>query len=229
MEGFGKNCVYLNDPATGRRTVSLEEFDSAYTGVALMMQPGAEFQKGGQKRNIVSALVSRWQHSRNTILFCFLAGLLLTFPRLIVPGFTQVFVDEILVSERSDWIRPLVLGMAIAAVARSFLAWLRLNYLRSLMLKLSVTMSGQFIWHLLRLPVGFYAQRFAGEISSRMSLNDKVAEVLSGRLATTLIDSVMMVFYFAIMLQYDIVLSAITLGFAAINFFAQRVAIANAG
>jgi NHLM bacteriocin system ABC transporter peptidase/ATP-binding protein len=222
VEGFGENRVYLNDPATGRRTVSLQEFDRAYTGVALVMQPGPDFQMGGKKSNIVSALALRLQNSRSTILYCLLAGLLLTVPRLAVPGFTQVFVDEILVSERSDWIRPLVLGMVLTAVARSFLAWLRLTYLRKLMLKLSVTMSGQFLWHILRLPVGFYAQRFAGEISSRVQLNDKVADVLSGRLATTVIDAVMMVFYFLIMLQYDFVLTSVAVGFAAINFFALQ-------
>ncbi|BAZ26275.1 ABC transporter-related protein [Kalymmatonema gypsitolerans NIES-4073] len=222
VEGFGENRVYLNDPATGRRTVSLEEFDRAYTGVALVMQPGPDFQRGGKKTNIVSALALRLQNSRSTILYCLVAGLLLTVPRLAVPGFTQVFVDEILVSERSDWIRPLVLGMVLTGVARSFLAWLRLTYLRKLMLKLSVTMSGQFLWHILRLPVGFYAQRFAGEISSRVQLNDKVADVLSGRLATTVIDAVMMVFYFLIMLQYDSVLTSVAVGFAAINFFALQ-------
>ncbi|NMG06395.1 NHLP family bacteriocin export ABC transporter peptidase/permease/ATPase subunit [Brasilonema sp. UFV-L1] len=222
VEGFGKNHVYLNDPATGRRTVSLEEFSRAYTGVVLAMQPGEDFQKGGKKNNVISALASRLQNSRSTILFCLLAGLLLTFPRLAVPAFTQVFVDEILVTERSDWIRPLVLGIVVTAVLRGFLAWLRLTYLRRLMLKLSVTTSGQFLWHILRLPVGFYAQRFAGEISSRVPLNNKVANVLSGSLATTVIDAVMMVFYFLIMLQYDWVLTSVALSFAGINFFALQ-------
>ncbi|MEH2165189.1 MAG: NHLP family bacteriocin export ABC transporter peptidase/permease/ATPase subunit [Nostoc sp.] len=222
VEGFAKNHVYLNDPAAGRRTVSIEEFGRAYTGVALMMQPGAEFKPGGQKNNIFTALASRLQHSRRTIVFCFLVGLLLTAPRLAVPGFTQVFVDEILISERQDWIRPLVIGMVLTGVLRALLARLRLTYLRGLMLKLSVTLSGQFLWHILRLPVGFYAQRFAGEISSRVSLNDKVADILSGRLATTVIDAVMMVFYFLSMLQYDLVLTGVAVGFAAINFFALQ-------
>lgn len=222
VEGFGKNCVYLNDPATGRRTVSLEELDRAYTGVVLVMEPGPDFQNGGKKSDIISALADRLKNSRGSILFCFVAGLLLTVPRLAVPGFTQVFVDEILISDRQDWIRPLVLGMVLTGILRALLARLRLTYLRLLMLKLSVTMSGQFLWHILRLPVGFYAQRFAGEISSRVSLNDKIADILSGRLATTVIDTVMMVFYFLIMLQYDWVLSTIAVSFAALNFFALQ-------
>jgi ATP-binding cassette subfamily C protein len=223
VEGFGKKCVYLNDPATGRRTVSLEEFDRAYTGVILVMEPGPSFQKGGTKRNTLAALVSRLRYSWGTILFCLFAGFLLTVPRLAVSAFSQVFVDEILVSERQDWIQPLVLGMVLTAVLRGILASLRLTYLRNLMLKLSVTMSGQFVWHILRLPLGFYAQRFAGEISSRLSLNDKVAGILSGTLGKTIIDTVMMVFYFLIMLQYDRLLTGIAFVFASINVFALQL------
>ncbi|MDZ7951100.1 NHLP family bacteriocin export ABC transporter peptidase/permease/ATPase subunit [Nostoc sp. DedQUE09] len=220
VEGYSKKRVYLNDPANGRRTVSWEEFDRAYTGVVLTMEPGADFQKGGKKNHIVSALSSRLQNSRVTILFCLLAGLLLTLPRLAVPAFSQVFIDEILIQDRQDWLRPLLLGMVLTTLLRAFLARLRLTYLRRLMVKLSVSTSGHFLWHILRLPVGFYDQRFAGEISSRVQLNDRVAEVLSGSLATTVIDAVMMIFYLLIMIQYDQLLSAIAIGFALINILA---------
>jgi NHLM bacteriocin system ABC transporter peptidase/ATP-binding protein len=222
LEGFANNKVYLNDPGTGPRVVSFEEFDQAYTGVILVMEPGEDFKKGGKKKSIITALGSRLQTSRQAIIFCLVAGLLLTIPRLAVPAFTQVFVDEILVENRLDWLRPLILGMVLAAVLRGLLARMRLSYLRRLMVKLSVAMSGQFVWHTIRLPVGFYAQRFAGEISNRSKLNDKVAEVLSGRLATTAIDVLMMGFYALVMFLYDWVLTLIAILFAASNFVALQ-------
>ncbi|ARV60154.1 NHLP family bacteriocin export ABC transporter peptidase/permease/ATPase subunit [Nostocales cyanobacterium HT-58-2] len=223
VEGFGNKRVYLNDPASGRRSVSLDEFDQGYTGVVLRMEPGSNFQKGGKKSHIISALTARLKNSWGTILFCLFAGLLLTIPRLAVPAFSQVFVDEILVQNRQEWLRPLLLGMIITGILRALLARLRLTYLRRLMVKLSVSMSGQFLWHTLRLPVGFYDQRYAGEISSRVQINDSVAEILSGRLATTVIDSVMMVLYLIIMIQYNLVLSAIAVSFAAINIIALQL------
>ncbi|OKH32663.1 NHLP family bacteriocin export ABC transporter peptidase/permease/ATPase subunit [[Phormidium ambiguum] IAM M-71] len=222
VEGFGKNRVYLNDPASGRRTVSLEEFRQAYTGVVLIFEPGSQFQKIGKKPSIVRTLSSRLKSSGWAIAYCLTAGLLLTIPRLAVPAFSQVFVDEILVENRLDCLRPLLIGMLFTAIAQGLLARLRLFYLRRLLLKLSVSMSGQFVWHTLRLPVGFYAQRFAGEISSRTQLNDKVADILSGRLATTVIDSVMIIFFAAIMLLYDWVLTCIAILFAVLNFFALQ-------
>ncbi|BCL33959.1 NHLP family bacteriocin export ABC transporter peptidase/permease/ATPase subunit [Nostoc sp. MS1] len=217
VEGFSSSWVYLNDPATGPRKVSRQEFDEGYTGVVLVMEPGAEFAQGGRKPSLILSLWKRLQGSIGVLIYCLLAGFLLTLVGLAVPVFSQVFVDEILVQGRQHWLRPLLLAMAIAAILQGILTLLRLRYLRRLKVKLSVGMSSRFLWHILRLPVSFYAQRFAGEISNRASLNDQVADVLSGRLASTLIDAVMVIFYALIMLQYDWVLTLLVVSFAAVN------------
>ena len=217
VEGFGKERVYLNDPATGPRTVSQQEFDEGYTGVVLVMEPGTEFTKGGRKPSMLTALWERLQGAAGALVYCLIAGFFLTIVGLAVPVFSQIFVDDILIEQRQHWLRPLLLAMAIAAVLQGSLTLLRLRYLRRLKTKLAVGMSSRFLWHILRLPVGFYAQRFAGEISNRTSLNDEVADVLSGKLATTAIDAVMVIFYALVMCQYDWVLTLIVVSFAAVN------------
>lgn len=217
VEGFKKDWVYLNDPATGPRRISFKEFDEAYTGVVLVMEPGPEFQRGGRKPSLIGALFDRLRGSWGAILYCFLAGFFLVIPGLVLPVFNQIFVDNILVENRTDWLRPLILGMTITVIIQVLLTLLQRRFLRKLNIKLSVEMSGQFIHHILRLPVAFYAQRFAGEISSRININTKVAEVLSGQLARTIIDTVMVVFYALVMFAYDGVLTAIGICFAAIN------------
>lgn len=224
VEGWSKQRVYFNDPATGPRTVSLQEFDEGYTGVVLVMEPGTQFNKGGRKPSMILSLWSRLQGAAGALVYCVVAGFLLTIVGLALPVFSQVFVDDILIQGRMQWLRPLLLGMAIAAVLQGTLTLLRLRYLRRLKIKLAVGMSSRFLWHILRLPVSFYAQRFAGEISNRTSLNDEVANVLSGRLATTAIDAVMVIFYALVMLQYDWVLTLIVVSFAAVNVLTlQRI------
>ena len=213
VEGWGKEKVYLNDPATGPCKVSLQEFDEAYTGVVLVMQPGEEFKPSGRKASMLLAIWSRLKGTTGALTYCMLAGLLLTLVGLVVPVFTQIFVDEILIQGRQHWLRPLLLAMAIAAILQGALTLLQLRYLRRLKIKLAVGMSSRFLWHILRLPISFYAQRFAGEISNRTSLNDRVADILSGDLATTVIDTVMLGFYVIIMSQYDLVLTAIVVSF----------------
>jgi ATP-binding cassette subfamily C protein len=219
VEGFGTKRVYLNDPATGPRTVSLQEFDEGYTGIVLVMQPSTEFIKDGRKPSIVLSLWERLRVAFGALVYCLVAGFFLTLVGLAVPVFTQVFVDDILIEQRLDWLRPLLLGMAITAIFQGALTLLRLRYLRRLKIKLAIAMSSRFLWHILRLPASFYAQRFAGEISNRTTINDEVANVLSGKLASTIIDTVMVIFYALVMAQYDWVLTSIIVIFAAINIF----------
>ena len=222
VEGIGRNKVYLNDPAAGHRTVTFQEFEDGFTGVVIVCEPGPEFETGGRRPSTVAALTDRLSGFYGGVLFAFLAGLLLVVPGLAIPAFTQVFLDEILIQERSSWLRPLILAMLATVAALGILKFLQLKCLRRLRLSLAAKMSAQFFRHLLRLPVDFYSQRFAGEISQRSDLNDKVAGILSGQLAQTAIDVVMMVFYAALMFFYDTTLTSIGIFFALLNFVALR-------
>jgi len=220
VEGFAKDKVYLNDPATGSTTVSLEEFNKSYTGVVLTMKPGATFNKVGKPQNIWSGLFSRLRGSYVGIIFCLIAGFFLALPRLVTPTFTQVFIDRILIEDSQDWLRPLILAMITIVLIQALLRYLQLRILRRLFLKLSISLSSHFLWHSLHLPADFYSQRLSGEFSNRTILNDRVADVLTGRLATSFIDFVMMGLYALLMLTYDVFLTSITVTFATLNFAA---------
>jgi ATP-binding cassette, subfamily C, bacterial len=217
VEGFHKNQVYLNDPASGSRKVSIEEFDRGYTGIVLAMEPGETFQKGGKKKSVVQSLWSRLRGSGLAVLYSVIAGFLLVLPNLAVPVFSQVFVDRVLIQNRLEWLPYLLMALVLTIAVQGLLTGLQLQYLRKLKIKLSVTLSSQFIWHVLRLPVSYYAQRYPGEISSRIRLNDRVATVLTGQLTTTIISVVMIVFYAAVMLKYNSLLALVVICFAIAN------------
>ncbi|MGG6295598.1 NHLP family bacteriocin export ABC transporter peptidase/permease/ATPase subunit [Leptolyngbya sp. AN02str] len=223
VQGFHRQRVYLNDPAMGPRTVSLAEFSEAFTGVVLTFEPKPEFQTGGKKPSMIRALGDRLQGSVSSLIFCVIVGFLLVLPGLAMPAFSQVFVDQILIQGRDDWLRPLVLAMAFTATLTGLLTRLQLQLLRRLRIKLSMKMSSRFLWHLLYLPVSFYDQRFSGEISSRIQLNDRLANLLSGQLATTVISCVMVSFYGIVMWQYDSVLTLIGFAFVTINLLALQM------
>jgi len=220
VEGFDRKKVYLNDPATGPRSVSWKKFEVSFTGIVLLLHPGPNFIKGGHKPNLVVSLRKRLESTLGALIYCMVAGLFLTLVNLVVPVFSQVFIDEILVQNRQDWLRPLLLAMVITAIFQAVLTLLRLRYLRRLKIKLAVVFSSRFLWHLLRLPISFYTQRYPAEIASRTGLNDQIAGVLSGQLATTAIDAVMVLFYALVMIQYDLILTAIAVSLAAVNFMA---------
>lgn len=223
VEGFSPERVFLNDPATGPRSVAWQEFDEAYTGVVLSFEPSTTFQKGDSTPNLWRSLWERLRGSVDVLAYCVLAGFFLVISGLIIPAFSQVFVDQVLIENRSDWLRPLILGIVLTSVLMGLLTLLQLRFLRRMKIKLSISMSSRFLWHILRLPVSFYDQRFAGEISSRVQLNDHLANVLSGKLATTVIAAVMVIFYALVMLQYDVILTMVGMLFVAVNLVALRL------
>jgi ATP-binding cassette, subfamily C, bacterial len=222
VEGFGKDRVYVNDPAIGQRTVSPEEFNQGYTGIVLVMEPGATFEKGGKKKSAIQALQHRLQGSVLALAYCVVAGFLLVLPNLAIPVFSQVFIDNVLIQNRLSWVPSLLWIMVVTILLQGVLTLLQLRYLRKLKIKLSVTMSSQFIWHLLRLPISYYAQRYSGEISSRIRINDRVASVLTGQLTTTVISAVMVIFYAALMLRYSWILTIGVVLFAIANVLALQ-------
>jgi ATP-binding cassette subfamily C protein len=170
VEGFGKDKVFLNDPAMGHRRVTHEEFDESFTGVVVQMEPGDDFEKGGKKPSLLRAITSRLTGFYTAMAFSVLAGFLLVIPGLVIPAFSQVYLDEILIEQRTDWLKPLLTAMVVLLLAEAVLKALQLSCLRRLRLALSARMSSVFFHHLLRLPAGFYAQRFSGEIAARNRL-----------------------------------------------------------
>ncbi len=54
LEGFKDGKARLNDPASGHRTVSMDEFKRSFTGVALRLKPGEGFHKGGKKFSVAA-------------------------------------------------------------------------------------------------------------------------------------------------------------------------------
>lgn len=222
VEGFKKGLVYLNDPGSGPRTVTEEEFDQSFTGVVLAIEPGPDFKPSGEARSLLAALKSRLPLSEPALAYLILAGLALVIPGLVLPVFTKIFIDDYLIGRMDSWVKPLLIGMGFTMLVRGILTWLQSYYLTRFHAKLALSTSSKFLWHVLRLPVGFYSQRSAGDISSRVAINNRVADLLTGDLAATVLNVVMVVFYAALMFSYDVTLTLVGICIAALNVIFLR-------
>ena len=218
VEGFGDGVVYLNDPGGGPRTVTDDEFNKAYTGITLAFQPGPQFVTGGRRRSLSASLLPRLRGTEPAIAFVMLTSLALVVPGLVIPAITKLFIDNYLVGHMNDWVKPLLVGLAVTAVLRTALTWLQQSQLLRLEMRLALTSSSVFFWHVLRLPVEFFSQRFAGDISQRIESNDRIAQLLAGQLATNFFNVIVVAFYLLMMLQYDWLLTLVGVTATAANF-----------
>jgi NHLM bacteriocin system ABC transporter peptidase/ATP-binding protein len=223
VEGFRHGKVYLNDPATGPRVVTYEEFDLSFTGLVLIFEKGPTFTRGGEKASLVKSLKKRLAGNRVALIYLMSATLALALPNIVIPVLSRVYVDDFLVEAKTKWLPPLLVIMAVTCIAKAFASYLQQSSLLRVETKLSLSSSAKFLWHVLRLPMEFFSQRSAGEIGSRVEVNDRVASLLSGELATSLVSILLIGFYAALMIQYDVLLTVIGIVIAFVNLLALRL------
>lgn len=217
VEGVRKDTVFLNDPATGPRSVSLQEFDDAFTGVILVFEKSDAFKPDPKPPGMVSRLLPRTRPIRTAIALSVLISLTLVIPGLLVPGFSKVFVDEVLIYGKDDWLIPLLLIMVATMIVTAALQWLSQAVLLRTESKLALSASAQFVWHLLRLPIDFFNQRQPGDISNRIDANDRIAGAIAGDLGESLVSLIRVLFYGAVMLLFDWALALVAMGLSLTN------------
>ena len=225
LEGIKGETVYLNDPAMGRRTVKWDEFRTSYTGVALRVVPNENFKPEGARYNIFKAVAEKLAQDKWAVLFIVLLNLGMIIPGLASPVFSQIFLDDILAKKHTDWMFNFCLAMTVSWVVCGTMTWLQAVILTRWQKKLTLADSSSFFWHLLRLPMQFFNQRFAGEVASRVGYNESIAGVLSGPAATAILNFFVAIFYLLLLLQYDVTLTLIGVFFSSIDiivFFALR-------
>ena len=223
VEGFADDKVYVSDPAKGRRIVSRQEFDQAYTGIVLTFEKNAQFQRAGQPPNMNAALRQRLRGSGSGLVYAFIASLALAIPTLITPQFSRIFIDAFLVRRLTDWLPALLLAMAGATLLIAVTTWLQQQILLRLQTSISIASSARFFWHLLQLPIDFFATRQPGDISTRITSNQMVANTLAQDIAATAASLLIVVFLFLLMLKYDTMLAMIGLSSAVLNIVALRL------
>jgi len=217
LEGIDKKRAYINDPAVGRRTVDLAEFDSSFTGVVLAMEPGQDFRATGRKPAVFPVLARELAHSRSAVFLLLAISVALVVPGIVIPAFGKIFVDDILVRNLRGWFAPLLIGMAVTAASRALITALQQSLLLRLQTKLSVAMVSRFLWHLMSLPMEFFTQRHVGDVASRVASNEQIARFLSGGLATNALNLVSLIFFAAAMAIFDLVLAVICVVMALLN------------
>ena len=212
LEGFGRECAHINDPAMGHRTVTLAEFDGSFTGIVLTFERGPDFRPEGAPRSLLRGLAARLPGAGPALAFAVAAGVLLIIPGLVVPALTAVFVNEVLVAHLRAFVLPLLAGLALTAVLQAALGWLQARCLLRLRTRLAAASAGRLFWHILRLPLPFFTQRYPADVAARVGLVDRMATLLSGDLAAGSLNAMLAVFFLGMMLRYDGLLTAVAGG-----------------
>lgn len=170
LEGFADGKAFLSDPASGRRSVDWDEFQTSFTGVVLELRPGESFVPGGKEPGLYRWVPALLAPYRSVLPWLALVSLVGALPELFIAGATSQFIDALLQNGRQNIAIPVIWITGIAVVVLIALLNLQKLLLRTLANLLLKRISSLLYISLFSLPYRYFVQRMRGEVATRLIL-----------------------------------------------------------
>ncbi|HFP5599993.1 TPA: colicin V export peptidase/ABC transporter CvaB [Escherichia coli] len=223
-----RNRYVLHDPARGIRYISREEMSRYFTGVALEVWPGSEFQSEPlQPRISLRSLINSIYGIKRTLAKIFCLSVVIEAINLLMPVGTQLVMDHAIPAGDRGLLTlisaALMFFILLKAATSTLRAW------SSLVMSTLINVQWQsgLFDHLLRLPLAFFERRKLGDIQSRFDSLDTLRATFTTSVIGFIMDSIMVVGVFVMMLLYGGYLTWIVLCFTTIYIFIRLVTYGN--
>ncbi len=203
----------LIDPVTRlERTIDAAAFAAAYEPFAIRVSrrflgPGAAPTRFG----FSWFLPSIWRY-RRPLGHVLLASLFVQLFALVTPLFFQVVVDKVLSHRGFSTLTVLVAGLIIIGVFDVVLQYLRTYALSHTTNRIDVELGQRLFQHLLRLPIGYFETRSAGQTVARVRELETIRTFLTGQGLFAALDFVFAFVFIAVLFAYSVTLTLIVLG-----------------
>ena len=215
FDSHGRACI--NDPGFGPTKYTIDQFRKHFTGVCLTFSPTEKFQPSGHPTSIISYVRKSLRGSSEAFWLSFIFALMAAFVALTTPLFTRIFLDEILSGRNPDWAQFFFIALGLLALYSAFVTYLQNRYTKRVAGALALKGNRDYLHHLLRLPMSFFAMRNVGDLQQRMHHNETITHSLVEVLAPQIINVALLVLYVMLMFSYSPMLTLIGILAACIN------------
>ena len=223
LNGFRGKYAIINDPAKGLIKVGPEEFSKSFTGVTLNITPGEDFVPSGKRKSTIAFARKRLIGAGAAVAFVMLTTVISSLFGIINPIMSKIFMDRLLTGINRDWLYGFIGVMTGLALLQIIVEWAQTIYSLKINGKMAVIGSTSYMWRVLHLPMNFFGQRMAGDIQSRQGTNASIANSLVNTFAPLLLNTIMMIFYFVLMIKQSLLLTAIGIGTLVLNIIISRI------
>jgi HlyB family type I secretion system ABC transporter len=160
--------VRIADPGTGRRRMTRADFHKAWTGYAALFDYTTDFERAPEAKSSTAWL---WpfvrQHAKLGLQAVALA-LIVSGLQMILPVFTQIIVDRVLVENDPGLLQVLVLGMGGVLVFMMLGLFVQRYLIAFMTVHLDTSTLDFLTRKLLALPMTYFNTRRTGDIQRRL-------------------------------------------------------------
>lgn len=211
INGIGTDRVFINDPAHGAISVSMDAFDKAFTGIIISITPTDKIVKTKNKIKWYVFFIewlSGFHFEFIFLLICLLSILSCT---IFNSALTSIFIDQCIISNN----KSLTMYMFCFSIILTIL------YIGSSIIQkwnqfkicayAGILKSSLIFSHILKLPLLFYSLRQKSEIISILIRSEVIVNLLFNNATNAVIALITSIMCFIIMLKIDIWLSFFSL------------------
>ncbi|MCL4456191.1 MAG: type I secretion system permease/ATPase [Nitrospirae bacterium] len=185
--------------------------------VILLSHRGLSFLKSEEFFGLKWFIPAIWKY-RKPLGEVLIASLVLQIFGLVMPIFTQVIIDKVLVHRGLTTLDVLAIGLLAIALFEAVLSITRTYVFTHTTSKIDVTLGTKLFKHLLALPLRYFEVRRVGDTVARVRELENIRHFLTGAPLTSVLDVMFMVVFIAVMFFYSTALTLVAL--AALPFFA---------
>lgn len=201
----------LHDPATGRRTCTLDELGRSFTGIALELFPSSSFERKREGIRLkVSDLWGRSNEARTAFWQLIVLTLIVQVAILAAPLYMQTAVDQTIIQGDRRILLPLGLGFLLITLIRLGADLLRTTVIAGFGAALGFRITAVLFRHLIHLPVDFFEKRHVGDVVSKFGSTRPIKEALSDWAVTAFVDGITALVLLAAMLYFSKALSLVS-------------------
>jgi ABC-type bacteriocin/lantibiotic exporter with double-glycine peptidase domain len=211
------------DPAQGRIGVSRESLAKSFTGAVLVFEPTGVLRPRRRRSENVHRYRRMMRAHAATIGQLVLFSLMLQAVGIGFPVAQQLLVDHVLVPRQESWLWSLAAALGLAALVQAALQFARGWVLDSLQTVLDLRLLGDFMAHVVRLPMGFFLQRHPGDLLQRLESNRTLRSFLGSRIVTSVLDVFLIIGYGALMMVYHWKLGLLVVGIGCLRAMIQWI------
>jgi len=204
--------LLIHEPANQQpRTVSLEEFDTLWTGELILLTRRAGIPDALRQFDF-SWFVPAILKYRRFLTEVLVASFFIQLFALITPLFFQVVIDKVLVHRGLTTLDVLAFGLLVVSVFEVVLGGLRHYVFSHTANRIDVSLGSDLFRHMLRLPLSYFQARRVGDTVARVRELETIRNFLTGSALTLVVDLFFTVVFIAVMYFYSPVLMLIVVG-----------------
>ncbi len=197
----------ISSPEEGQKTIAINDIGGRNEDESIQVLTIQRSKVTPKKRFGLGWFIPALKEHKAVLIQVLVASFFVQLFGLLNPLLIQQIIDAVISQGNVSSLNvlgTLLIGMSLA---QAVLSSLRTYLFADTTNRIDISLGSSIIDHLLRLPLGYFANRPVGEVSSRINELQKIRQFLTGTALTVVLDAIFAIIYIAVMLLYSVKLT----------------------